>query len=234
MVFVLSVATALAALILAVTLYAITRGQDADLAMLAMTCRVGEGVVGASVPGSLALLWLATSAGVPAPDTTAALWLGALLLKIEAWKGLVSATLFAVGSTLFSYLFLRGRLIPVGLARLGVGASVLLAVGLPLQLTEVLAGAVPSLMWVPMLVFEVLLGLWLVTKGVAVRTVQPIGRGQLPRLVDIPRILITKVLQPSMTRSHQRSSTRAALAVEDASMTPRSPSRHASARAVCR
>src|SRR5512141_699570 len=35
------------ALVLAVTLYAITRDVDADLALLAMTCRVAEGVIGA-------------------------------------------------------------------------------------------------------------------------------------------------------------------------------------------
>src|SRR5213593_4639898 len=36
----------LSALVLAVTLYAITREQDRDLAMLALTCRVAEGVAG--------------------------------------------------------------------------------------------------------------------------------------------------------------------------------------------
>src|SRR5437588_8976191 len=40
-----------AALVLAVTLYAITREQDPDLAMLALTCRATEGVIGgASIP----------------------------------------------------------------------------------------------------------------------------------------------------------------------------------------
>ena len=34
------------ALVLAVTLYAITRDQDPDLAMLALTCRVAEGIIG--------------------------------------------------------------------------------------------------------------------------------------------------------------------------------------------
>jgi hypothetical protein len=51
-----------AAVVLAVTLYAITRVQDPDLAMLALTCRVGEGVIGAiGIPGTLGLLWLATA-----------------------------------------------------------------------------------------------------------------------------------------------------------------------------
>ena len=50
------------------------------------------------------------------------------------WSVTLSATLFAAGSTLFSYLFLRGRMIPIALAWLGVVASGLLVVVLPLQL----------------------------------------------------------------------------------------------------
>ena|SRR5438067_4618491 len=42
---VLTLLTCFAALVLAVTLYRITRDQYPDLAMLALTCRVGEGVV---------------------------------------------------------------------------------------------------------------------------------------------------------------------------------------------
>src|SRR3954464_16080079 len=49
--FLLSLLTCFAALVLAVTLYSITREQDPDLAMLALTCRLGEGLVGVSVPG---------------------------------------------------------------------------------------------------------------------------------------------------------------------------------------
>jgi len=154
-----------AALVLAVTLYAITREQDPDLAMLALTCRVGEGLVGCtSIPSTLALLWLATLGGAEAPDTGAAQLLGAYLLRGDV---ALTATLFAVGSTLFSYLLLRGRMIPIPLAWLGVVASALLVVGLPLQLAGFLRGPITSLMWLPMLAFEVPLALWLLIKGVA-------------------------------------------------------------------
>jgi len=45
------------ALVLAVTLYALTRDQDRDLAVMALCCRVGEGVIAAVSPlGTLALL----------------------------------------------------------------------------------------------------------------------------------------------------------------------------------
>src|SRR4026209_2628147 len=45
---VLSVVTSFSALVLGVTLYAITRTQDPDLAMLALTCRVIEAIPGAA------------------------------------------------------------------------------------------------------------------------------------------------------------------------------------------
>ncbi len=158
------------ALVLAVTLYAITRVQDPDLAMLALTCRVGEGIIAAlGIPSTLGLLWLATAAGASAPDAAAAHALGAFLLKGNV---ALTATFFAVGSTLFSYLLLRGRMIPIPLAWLGVAASVLLVVGLPLQLAGFIRGPVTSLMWLPMLVFELPLALWLLIKGVAI----PAGR----------------------------------------------------------
>jgi hypothetical protein len=154
-----------AALVLAITLYAITREQDADLAMLALACRVGEGVIaGSSMPRTPALALLATASGVSASDTAAAHALGAYLLRGDV---AVTATFFAVGSALFSYLLLRGRMIPIPLAWVGLVASVLLVIGLPLQTAGFLSGPITMMMWLPMLAFEVPLGLWLIIKGVA-------------------------------------------------------------------
>src|SRR6266436_5382490 len=70
----LSLLTCFTALVLAVTLYGITRDQDPDLAMLALTCRVGEGVLSAIfLIATLGLLWLGTAAGANAPDAAQAL-----------------------------------------------------------------------------------------------------------------------------------------------------------------
>jgi hypothetical protein len=153
---------------LAVTLYAITRHQDPDLALLALSCRFGEGVINVTYTfAMLGMLWLATGAAAPAPDTAATQALAALLLKVRGWAYLVGATVFAVGSTLFSYLFLRARSIPIWLAWLGIVGSVLLVVGLPLELLRFVKGPVTMYMWGPLAVFEVVLGLWLLIKGVA-------------------------------------------------------------------
>ncbi len=127
-----SVLTSFSALVLGVTLYAITREQDPDLAMLGLVCRV-----------------------------------------VESMSGDGGAVYFAVGSTIFCWLLLSGRMIPVILARLGVSASVLLVGLLLLQRAGVLGGVlnwsstVTWFLWLPMLVFELAFSAWLLTKGVA-------------------------------------------------------------------
>ena len=119
------------ALVLGVTLYALTRGQGPVLALFALTCRVAEAIQYGE-----------------------------------------SAIYFSVGSLFFSWLLLRGRLIPVMLAWLGVIASALLIVILPLQLVGLFGGStswassITWLIWLPMLIYEVALALWLIVKGV--------------------------------------------------------------------
>lgn len=125
----LTIVTSLCAVTLGVTLYAITRDEDRDLAMLAMLLRVVEAVSGA--PGAI---------------------------------------YFAIASTLFSLLLLRGRMIPAALAWLGVVASGGLVVLLLVQRAGVFdlswSSPVTWVVWLPMLVFEVTLAIWLLMKGV--------------------------------------------------------------------
>ncbi len=130
------------AVVLALTLYVITRGAGHVLALLGMGCRLVEGVGGTI----------------------------ASLLHVR-WNS--NAIFFAMGSLIFSWLFLRGRLVPAWLARFGVAVSAALVVILPLQLTGVFGGtanwfaAATWLMWLPMLGFEVTLAFWLIVNGVA-------------------------------------------------------------------
>lgn len=153
------------AIVLGVTLWAITRDQDNDLAMLGLTCRVGEGIIaGLSIPGILTVFSLATFPGTDATATAAIHTLAGYLLRGDV---ALPATFFAVGSTFFSWLLLRGRMIPIPLAWFGVASSVLLVVCLPLLLARFLHGPIATLIWLPMLVFEVSLAVWLLTKGVA-------------------------------------------------------------------
>jgi hypothetical protein len=119
------------ALVLGVTLYALTRAQGPVLALLALTCRVAEAIQYGE-----------------------------------------SAIYFAVGSLCFAWLLRRGRLVPAALAQLGVLASALLVIVLPAQLAGLFGGAMSWaasttwLVWLPMLIFEVALALWLMIRGV--------------------------------------------------------------------
>jgi len=124
---------------LAMTLFVVTRVEQPIFAALGMIFRLAEGLLGEA----LAL------AGVALPQRT-----------------LVAATLFAIGSTFFCWLLLRGHMLPRSLAWTGVVASVILVVGLPLQLGGLLGAPLTMLMWMPMLGFEIPGGLWLLLKGV--------------------------------------------------------------------
>jgi hypothetical protein len=126
---ILAIMMSFSALVLGVTLYALTHVVDRDLALLALTCRV-----------------------------------------IEAGPG-TGEIYFAVASTIFSWLLLRGRMIPASLAWLGVIASGLLVVLLLLRPAFGTAmgwsSPVTWAIWLPLLVFELTLAVWLIVKGVA-------------------------------------------------------------------
>lgn len=168
---VLSLLTCVTALALGVALYGITRDEDRDLALLALCFRVGEGLLAAMAPmATLGLLSLAAAPPVPAEG------LATFLFNVRVWNTTISATLFALGSTLFSWLLLRGRMIPIPLAWLGVLASLLLLLALPAQLTGILTGPFTQYVWLPMAVFELVLGPWLLIKGISPQATRSAGK----------------------------------------------------------
>jgi hypothetical protein len=162
----LGLLSAFSALVLGVTLYGVTRDEDHEIALFACLCRAGEGLVGVVPVTTLGLVWLATTTGPNAPDSASANAIGGFLMKWGDWTTTTAATLFAVGSTLFSWLLLRGGMIPRPLAWLGVVSSALLVIVLPLDLAGLTGGPVTQLVWIPIAVFELTLGPWFLFKGV--------------------------------------------------------------------
>ena len=157
------------ALVLAVTLYSITRDVDPDLALVILVGRSAEGVAGAvSLEKAFSQIWLVTASGASAPDPAASAALGAMLVQVPDTMA-IGASFFALASTVFSYLLLRGRLVPAWLAWIGLAGSVLVLVLLPLELARVLPSLIAQVMWLPLLFFEVPLGFWLMIKGVTPR-----------------------------------------------------------------
>lgn len=157
------------AFILAVAMYALTRDYDRDLALLALVCRVAEGVLAAvGAVGKRALLALAAS-----PDAAGATALASAIFSVQGFMTLLGATAFAIGSTIYCYLFLRARSIPLWMAWRGLFASALLVVALPLEILDFVGGTASALMWIPMAVFEVTFALWLLIRTPAAGTTSP-------------------------------------------------------------
>jgi hypothetical protein len=154
------------ALVLGVTLYALTRDYDRDLTMLGLVCRTAEGIIGATLLpvsiafGSTAAVGALVSRVAGTSDPAS------LLASVQARDTAVSALFFAVGSTALAWVMLRGRIIPIGPAWLGVFASALMVVALPLQLAGVVQGCVLRITSLPIVSFELPLGVWLIAKGV--------------------------------------------------------------------
>jgi hypothetical protein len=157
----------LSALVLAVSLYGITRDEDQELALMGMSCRVVEGVLGTFIIRSYSgMLWLATSATGESHSPTADALRASLL--VPGPNVPVGSIFFAVGSTIFSFLLLRGRMVPVSIAWLGVVASGLLAATLPIQLAGISTGPLSGYaQWLPALAFQLVLAPWLLVKGAA-------------------------------------------------------------------
>jgi Domain of unknown function (DUF4386) len=152
----------LCAFVLGVTLYALTRDEDPDLAMLGLVCRVAEGISGIFVARTLTLVWLAKGAAGTLEEA-ATQNMATLLLQENSAS--VGATLFAIGSTIFVWLLLRGRMVPRVIAVLGVLGSALLVIALPGELAGFYRNG--WWVWLPCLFFELSLAAWLLTKGAA-------------------------------------------------------------------
>lgn len=162
---VLAFVMCLCAFTLGVTLFAVTCEEDREIAMMGLVCRVAEGIVGIAFM-SLSLAVRAARTAPIASDTATFQAFGTLLSSASRLNVSIGGFLFAVGSTMFCWLLVRGRLIPIALAWLGLAASLLLVIALPLQLGRVLTGPYTMLIWIPMAAFEIPAGTWLLIKGV--------------------------------------------------------------------
>ena len=131
------------ALLLAVSLYAITRDVDSDIALLGLAFRLGEGVLAGA----------------------------AIMTKTSAFT--VAGSFFAVGSTCFCYLLYRGRLIPQWLAITGLVGSALMVIVVPLEMAGLAGGGPINFTWVPVGIFEVVVAVWFLIKGTYTRQIQP-------------------------------------------------------------
>ena len=154
--------------LLAYALYATLRAVDENLARMAMYWRLGEAFIG----GAASVLDFATLNLYSDPKYLQVLGTD----KLQALIGLarsagfasfnITTTFFAVGSTLFFYLFLKSRGIPRVLSRFGIFASVVVLFTSLGNLVLPAYASVIQFGWAPIFIAEITTGLWLWVRGV--------------------------------------------------------------------
>ena len=152
------------AVVLAVTLYRLVSRVNPTIALLAMFFRLGEGLLG-SFPllSKLELMRLAMNPSTASANASSVLSLASEILH-RPDDGF-SQFCFVVGGFMFAYLFLRGRLIPRWLGWIGALTIGMQLICVPLHIAMMIPGSVVDMLWMPILLYEVPLGIWLIVKG---------------------------------------------------------------------
>lgn len=161
----LSIVAGITTLVLAAMLHAIVAHEDRNLAILALSCRAVEG--GLYAVGVLATLALLSLSPDHRGDASSAGVLAGQLIDLRQTSTNIGATFFAAGSTLYSYLLFKARSIPVPLSLTGLIGSLIILVGEPWQTAfGRRASSPPAVIWIPIFVFEISTGVWLLRNGV--------------------------------------------------------------------
>lgn len=163
----------ISAAVLAFALYIALKPADPVLSQLAMYFRLGEaftGCVGMMFGFARASIYTTTNLSDAAAVGHAAAFVG-FMNKVGNASYNIGATLFACGSLLFFYVFLKSRYIPRALSIIGLIASVLVPIVTLGSLLFPEYRAPLQYGWIPMAVAEITTGVWLMIFAVpATRT----------------------------------------------------------------
>ncbi len=154
-------------LILAALLYVVLEGQSRLVAIVGLGCWVGEALLYAiawiGVAGLVPLSHDFVAAGAPEPSGYQAL--GAFLYDgINGFGQTIHMFLYCAGGLAWYALLYRSRLVPRAIPGYGLAAVV---VGLVGSVVGLLGNDVPMLAYLPILPFELVVGAWLLFRGVA-------------------------------------------------------------------
>lgn len=157
-------------IVLVWAIYVVLKPVDRNLALLAAFVRLAENVVlgGITLCGFATVALLGTAPHLRAFD---AAQLQALIytlaVRVHGAGFNVGFVFLGLGSTLFAYLWLKSGYIPRLIAIWGILSSLLFAVGTLGIMVFPRWGALGLLHMMPLGLFEVGLGLWLLIKGLA-------------------------------------------------------------------
>jgi hypothetical protein len=183
----------------AVVLWPVAKRVNEILALGFVTARVMESVFIAV--GLLSLLTVVTlrQAGAAGADAASLLAAGQSLVALHGWTFLLGPG-FMVGvgnGVILGYLMYRSRLVPRGLAVLGlIGGPLIIASGAAIVLGVIeQGGAVQTIAVMPEFLWELALGIWLIVKGF-----NPSAVASLP--TDPDDGVVTGVEQPAVAPSN--------------------------------
>ncbi|MFD0738059.1 DUF4386 domain-containing protein [Lysobacter koreensis] len=152
-------------------LYVLLRPVGRNLAVLAVFLRLAEVAVHyVATLFSLGALVLLSGAEYLAPlDTGQLQALARASLSMHGAGLNLGFVLLGLGSAVFAYLLLRSRYVPKALAAWGVFASLLLSASAIAVIVFPAVSPFVMAAMIPMFIYEVSLGLWLLLKGPSVR-----------------------------------------------------------------
>lgn len=162
--------TSLGIVALAVLLYVVLATQNRLVALVALGWWLMEALFMAiSTVGALALVPLGqgfVEAGAPAASFHQTL--GDFLYQgVSQTAYTIHMFFYCAGGLVWYSLFYRSRYIPRGISLFGIAAVVLASVGI---VAELFGAEVPLALYLPLLPFELLIGTWLLVKGIPAGT----------------------------------------------------------------
>ena len=160
---VVEMVTVIGIIMLASLLYITLKSQGRTIALIALGIRLVEAALLAAgkIPtfSLLRISQQSATAGHPADLQT----LGSLFYDTQTYAYALDMVFFTLGATLFYYLFFRSGYIPRWLSLLGLVAAPLAFIG---TIGDLFGLTVPIYFFIPNLPFELLIGLWLLIKGI--------------------------------------------------------------------
>lgn len=150
--------------LLSVLLYTVLKKQNNVIARWAFGLWIGEAIfVAIKQIGSFSLLYISqefVKAGAPVSSYYQTL--GGLFYELMQFIYDGQMVFYTVGGILFYYLFLKSKSIPVAISIFGLLAASLGFVG---EMLVILGYNIPLIVFLPILPFELAIGIWLMVKG---------------------------------------------------------------------
>jgi len=160
--------TAVVVVVLAWALYVVLRPINRNVALLAVFLRLAENSIAASAifTDFIALRLLSDVSYLQGFDAQQVQLLARVFTGGQGAGLQIAFVFLGLGSALFSYLWLKSRYVPRALAALGIFGSLVLTIGTLIIMVFPALGAVGLTYMMPLGIYEVGLGLWLLVKGI--------------------------------------------------------------------